>query len=365
MLSAHFLYFFHCLLGDNLKALAKIAKHANWQWLWEKGKLQDFTNLELPKDLASRLSKLKSKFDSDKAQKKLVDESVCLLTSSSKFYPQLLKQIFDPPVLLYAKGKIEVLKTLPMLAIVGTRRMSPYGEQLCRTILSGLKPYNLTIVSGGAFGVDALAQKLAKEFFMPTVTVLGAGLLCPTPASNIQLFHRLSQNGVLLSEYLPDCPAIKYHFPQRNRIISGLSKATLVIEAPLKSGALITADFALNENREVFACPGHILAPNCQGTNWLIKSKGAQLLDTAKDLVDFLALIPKPKPNDCVSSGYNNGQNQPNKLAQTLLSGPKSLDELYLHTKLPLTNLLSELSRLELLGTIQQIGQMYHFIQPT
>lgn len=202
-------------------------------------------------------------------------------------FPALLQEIYDPPVLLYAKGRCDLLNKhsgVKNLAVVGTRKMSAYGAGVLQKMLPELIAADLTIVSGLARGIDAKAHELCLQLNGNTIAVLGSGLDVIYPASHRELAQRISETGLLLSEYFPGTQPQKYHFPQRNRVISGLSRGVLVIEAPQKSGALITAIQALEENREVFAVPGNITSPNSEGCNTLI-ADGAKLIAKPEEIL--------------------------------------------------------------------------------
>ncbi len=194
--------------------------------------------------------------------------------------------IFNPPFLLYLKGEVKK-KDIDALAIVGTRRATTYGKLITRRLARALARKGVTIVSGLARGIDTAAHQGALEVGGRTIAVLGSGIDIIYPGENKKLAEEIAKRGAVVSEYSLGTQPNALHFPQRNRIISGLSKGVLVIEAPLKSGALITADFALEQGREVFAVPGNITSPNSQGTNRLIK-EGAKLVECAEDILEEL-----------------------------------------------------------------------------
>ncbi|TGB00269.1 DNA-protecting protein DprA [Sporolactobacillus shoreae] len=203
-----------------------------------------------------------------------------------RFYPPLLKKIYDPPYLLYTKGNIEYLKSEKILSVVGTRYPSAEAEKVMKQLLVPLIASGWVIVSGMALGVDGLAHKLAMDG--RTVAVLGSGLLYPYPHDHLSLFHELCNRQLVISEYSPYSRPERWRFPERNRIISGLARGTLVVEAKEKSGSLITADQALEQGREVFAVPGSILKSSSAGTNALIQ-QGAKLVMKADDIVEELS----------------------------------------------------------------------------
>lgn len=202
-------------------------------------------------------------------------------------FPFFLKEIPSLPKELYLVGELPPEDKI-YLAVVGTRKFSNYGKEVCEKIIFGLKGYNFVIVSGLALGIDSIAHWLAMENNLPTVAIPGSGLNDKVlhPHSNLKLAKQIVEaGGCLLSEFPPDYPAGLHTFPQRNRIIAGISRGTLIIEAPERSGALITAGFALDFNRDVFAVPGSIFNENSKGTNKLIKM-GAIPVMSAEDILD-------------------------------------------------------------------------------
>lgn len=207
-------------------------------------------------------------------------------------YPVLLRELPDAPKKLYIRGELDPGELC--IAIVGTRHPNVRGLETAYRFAFELAQQGYVIVSGLAFGIDTAAHEgalAASKDGGKTVAVLGTGIENITPRSNCTLAEKIVQcGGAIISEYEPARPGAKYNFPERNRIIAGLSVATIIIEAPQKSGALITADFALDYNREIFAVPGSIYSENSTGTNTLIKNGSAQLVTSTKDVINFLTL---------------------------------------------------------------------------
>jgi len=227
----------------------------------------------------------KENIDIYKEWQKIEKQKIDFIISSDDKYPNLLKEISYSPSSLYIKGKIS--EESPCIAIVGTRKISTYGKLVTEKLVQELTRYNFIIVSGLAYGVDTIAHKTALKNQGKTIAVLGSGLNNIYPYSNTRLSQEIAKHGAIITEYPLEATALRHYFPWRNRIISGLSLATLVIEAPEKSGALITAQFALEQNREVFAIPGSIFNKNSIGTNNLIK-QGAKSVSQIEDILEEL-----------------------------------------------------------------------------
>jgi len=220
---------------------------------------------------------------------KLEKHNIKVITINDDHYPKLLKQIYDPPALLYYKGEWPENINF-CLAVVGSRKYTSYGQQAVEHLVGPLARAGLIIVSGLALGIDALAHMACIKNDGITIGVLGSGIDQIYPATNKYVAEKISSsNGLIISEYPLGTPPLNYHFPQRNRIISGLSVGTLVIEASIKSGAGITAKLALEQGREVFAIPGSIFNPNSEGTNKLIK-EGARPITSPDEIIESLEL---------------------------------------------------------------------------
>jgi DNA processing protein len=202
-------------------------------------------------------------------------------------YPALLKTIYSPPIVLYYRGALSSALQEWNLGVVGTRKPTEYGKAMTEAIVEPIAKANVTIVSGLAYGIDTVAHKTALKAQGKTLAVLAHGLDTIYPPQNRELAEQILVQGALVSEYEPGSKMEKWNFPARNRIISGLSQGVMISEGPLSSGALLTAKFALEQSRDVYAIPGQINIPNAQGPNHLIKN-GAKLITTAEDiLLDF------------------------------------------------------------------------------
>jgi len=244
------------------------------------------------------------------------------LTRRSHGYPPLLAAIHDPPKRLYMRGEGSVgMLSGPAVAIVGTRSCSPYGAQVARRLGRELAAAGATVVSGLARGVDAEAHRGALEAGGPTVAVLGCGIDRDYPRAHAALARRVSEVGLLVSEYEPGVEPAPWRFPARNRIIAGLAGATVIVEARARSGALITADFALEDGREVFAVPGEITSALSRGTNELLRLGAAPLIEP-NDVLAALGLEEAPARLSLRLS------DQASRLRELLADHSASVDEL-------------------------------------
>ncbi len=212
-------------------------------------------------------------------------ETIIKIKNVDRSYPELLSQIADPPQILYCRGNLNLLNKT-CFAVVGTRKLTSYGKEAAQNIVRGLVQAGFVIVSGLAFGIDAVAHQATLDAGGKTIAVLGTPLDQIYPPENSKLAQAILDNdGLIISEYPSGYPGLRINFAIRDRLISGLSKGVVIIEAPEKSGALITAQCALDQNRDVFAIPGNIFSSNSLGPNSLIK-KGAKLVTSAQDILD-------------------------------------------------------------------------------
>ena len=225
----------------------------------------------------------------DKLLHDYTTKNIHLITIFDPSYPSMLRTIYQPPWILFARGDLSLLTTRKRLAVVGSRNATAYGMDAIDYLFPSLIEKKILIVSGLAKGIDAHAHKAAIKMGGKTIGVIAGGFNHLYPKENIKLAEYMMEKHLLLSEYPPDTIPAKWQFPMRNRIISGLSQATLVIEARKKSGSLITADFALNEGRDVFAVPGSIMTPDSDGVHYLIQ-QGAKLVKSSDDILEELGM---------------------------------------------------------------------------
>jgi len=270
--------------------------------------------------------------------------------------PELLRQIHDPPPTLFLRGgaDVEVLWR-PAVAIVGARACSTYGAQVARMLGRELAASGLVVVSGLARGVDGEAHRGALDAGGVTVAVLGCGIDRDYPAAHTELARRICERGLVVSEYEPGVEPAPWRFPARNRIIAGLTAATVIVEARERSGALITADFALEDGREVFAVPGEITSMLSTGTNRLLR-QGATPLTSTEDVLELFGLSPAQGPQAPTLSVAAA------KVLERLAEGAVSADELARATELEPGPLAAGLAELELGGLVAEAEGRYRVV---
>lgn len=282
----------------------------------------------------------------------MTDTSTIAINDST--YPELLRRIADPPELLYCRGNIALLDSF-CIGVVGTRKASDYGRQATADIAGQLASNGVTIVSGLAMGIDSVAHRAALDAKGATIAVFGTGVDDASifPADNVQLARDiLANNGLLLSELPDGTHGQKFTFPRRNRIISGLSRGILVVEADRESGSLITAKCALDQDRDVFAVPGSIYWPRSIGANLLIQ-QGARPVLCASDILESYKLrqIPLPKQNLSTSD-----PTQESILSLLRQNGPMHLDAIVAHTGRETPSVMAAVAMLELRDVIRHQG---------
>jgi len=326
------------LLYRNIKSWAKI-------WRLTEGELKE-TGID--HDTVNNIIYCRKEYDPDR-EVDLVERYRLKITSYlSKDYPGRLTTIDDGPAVIYYRGNLESLNA-PTVAVVGTRKMSPYGRSITESISTSLAESGVTIISGLALGIDSVAHTSAVRLGRPTVAVLGNGLDRIYPSTNTHLAQAIiERGGLLISEYAPGISPLKHHFPMRNRIVAGLSDLTIVVEGPITSGALITARIALGYNRDVGAVPGDINTSRSVGPNYLIQN-GALVVTTADDILSWLDIKSSVKAN--VVSDLSQEEAT---IYQCIESGIVSVDKLVNVSKMSIAKTNSILSSLELKGLIRQ-----------
>ena len=288
-------------------------------------------------------------------------ESRHIVTLDDPRYPPQLLETADPPLLLYGQGRIELLLA-PSLAVVGSRRPTRQGGLDARAFSATLSQAGLTIVSGLALGVDGAAHEGGLDGSASTIAVVGTGLDRVYPRRHLALAHRIAHEGLIVSEYALGTPPLPFQFPARNRIIAGLSRGTLVVEAALQSGSLITAQQAVEAGRDVFAIPGSIHSPLSRGCHALIK-QGARLVDCADDILGELGWGGSAPPVPVGKASAAEPESDADPLLQALGFDPVTLDALVARTGWPAATLNTRLLELELDGQVTRLpGQLFQRI---
>ena len=270
-------------------------------------------------------------------------------------YPTYLDEIYDPPVMLFAQGRRELLTNHQRLAVVGSRKASHYGLRQASTWAESMARQGVVVVSGLAMGIDAAAHEGALAAGGNTLAVLGTGVDVIYPRRNWRLAGRISECGLLLSEFPLGTPAFPGNFPRRNRIVTGLSRATLVIEAALRSGSLISARLAMNEGRDVMAMPGLVTNPQARGCHQLLK-QGALLVESAEDVLNEMGIGALEPVGIATLPSLTAVQQQ---LVVCLEGGARTIDELVFHLNITIDALSVQLMTLEILGVIYSDGGRY------
>lgn len=287
----------------------------------------------------------------------LVSKNIGVILSHSLDYPSLLRQLDNHPLVLYFRGKAAVLHATKPIAVVGTRRATAYGRRATQSIVSELVQQGATIVSGFMYGIDTIAHQVAIDSGGATVAVLGFGFGQMFPSSHSQLFEELlQQQTVFISQFAPNTPANPGNFPARNRLVAGISHATVVVEAALPSGSMITANFALEEGRAVCAVPGPFDNPYSQGTKWLI-NQGATLVVSGKDILLDAGLLSSQENTELCAVPNNQLENLSllqKQLVSLIASGVHLSDELADQLLLSVDQLSFELTQLEIVGIVRR-----------
>jgi len=334
-----------------LKALLEHFGSLDIAW---QASADELRSVGLNEKIIENLLKVRNQVDLERLWEKIESQGIQVVTWEDPIYPRRLKEIDQPPPTLYVRGEL-TLEDEWSIAVVGTRRMTVYGRQVAEEVSRFLASNHVTVVSGLARGVDAVAHQSALQAGGRTIAVLGSGVDTIYPPENRKMAEEICKYGALISEYVPGTQPESTNFPPRNRIISGLSMATVVIEAGETSGALITATFAAEQGREVFAVPGSILAPQSKGTNRLIRD-GARPLLNVEEVLDVLNLEQVQEyrqarlalPADEVEA----------KLMEVLQDEPLSVDEIQYRSGLPVEKVSATLVMMELKGMVRQAGVM-------
>jgi DNA processing protein len=343
-------------IGPNrLRALLDYYGDVASAWQANPGELRA---MGLDKRSVENLVKVRSQLDLEAELNKLEKLNITVFTWDSPDYPELLRNIPDSPPILYLRGALDPQDEWAM-AVVGTRQATAYGKECTQFLVSGLAKNRITIVSGLAYGIDTEAHQTAIRAGGRTIAVLGCGVDIIYPAENKKLAQAIMEHGALVSEYQLGTNPESGNFPRRNRIISGLSLGVLFVEGSFQSGARITADFALEQGRDVFAVPGSILRKSGSGPNHLIQN-GAKLVTQVNDILEELNLTMISQHAEARAIIPENEVEA--TLLKQLSADPIHVDDLGQATGLAAAEIASILTMMELKGMVRQIGGMNYVI---
>jgi DNA processing protein len=333
--------------------LGHLLKHfGSFKKAWDTNRA-GYVSIGFNPKLVEQIVSRKLEIDPPAEYGKLGKHGIEAVLINSSDYPETLKEISAAPPIIYARGNLSALNTTAV-GVVGTRKITNYGKLATEEITAGLVNSGVTIVSGLAFGVDAQALSTAVELGGICIGVLASPLdnQSIAPKSNFQLAEKILERGCLVSEYPLEASVQVQNFPIRNRIIAGLSLGTLVVEGDTDSGALITANYSLEQNREVFAVPGSIFSNVSKGPNNLIK-KGAKLVSSAQDILEELNLDLIPTPKFELNEGSNT---QEQVIMENLTREPIHIDELTRQLNMPASEINATLVMLEMKGRVRNLG---------
>ncbi len=323
----------------------------DWQAAYQAN-INDWIEAGIDKKGIEKWFSQRQKINPDQEIKRIEDLQVEILTYDDPNFPVPLQHISNPPVILLVRGALED-SDWPSLSVVGSRRMTTYGQRAAEKILTPIAQQGITIVSGLAYGVDTLAHQIALQNDARTIAVLGNGIDEIYPKQNQNLAKKIIENGAIISEFLPGTEARPEYFPVRNRIVAGLSQGTLIIEAAAKSGSLITAQYAMDFGREVFAVPGEIFHHQAAGTNQLI-SDGAHLAQNGQSILDAMGIKAQKIPKLQIKLPETGIEHD---ILQHLKTGQaRHIDEVIRDCGFPGTTVSSHLTLMEMKGWIQHLG---------
>lgn len=324
-----------------------------------KASLSDLSQIDgLNIKKAETFLKAREKTNPDKVLDEVIRKGISFLTFEDENYPYMLKQISDPPMVLYFKGDLSLCNLEKTLAVVGSRKASTNAKDVLNKILTELRGTDICVVSGLASGIDTTAHQGALANNLKTIGVIASGFDFVYPTANKDLYKKIEEGGgAIVTEYFPNFQPLQFRFPQRNRIVSGLSYGTLVAEAAIKSGALITANLCLEQGRELMCIPGLVSNPNTEGIYKLLK-QGASMVTCAADILS--ALNWEIKPSEQLKMDFSNFSPEEKKVLNSIEIEPKGFDAISAETGINFNDLLVCLTNLELKGIIKQIeGEKY------
>ncbi len=348
---------FHLIPGIGAAAIARmIEAFGSLSAAWEAD-VAAFVDAGVNQKSATRLIELRSDIDLEREWDRVQKAGVTLLTLLDDAYPAMLREIPSPPPVLYIKGEIRQ-EDETAIGIVGTRRMTRYGNEMARRMSSGLAAAGMTIVSGLARGIDGIAHREAIDAGGRTLAVLGCGVDRIYPSEHRRLSQDVTENGALISQFPLGTAPDAHNFPERNRLISGLSLGVLVVEAPMKSGALITSSYAADHGRTVFAVPGSALSSASEGPHQLLRD-GAVVAATVDDVLQELNL----ERRQAVMENRRmlpDATGDEQEILKTLDGDPRHIDEIAIDTGINISQLSAMLLQMQLKGMVREVGGQHY-----
>lgn len=341
---------------DSTYSIAAYKHFGSIQEAWYAS-IADIANIpEIGYKRAENVASRKKDIDPNQTLDEILSRNLKVITYQDKDYPEALKHITNPPARLFIKGDLKNCNLNKTLGVVGSRKATPYILEILTKLIKDLPANDITIISGMAYGTDTCAHRASLDANLKTIAVLGSGLDNIYPATNKSLFEEIiNGNGAAISEYYPTTAPMAWQFPHRNRIVSGLSQGVILAEGAQKSGALITARLATEQNKELLCIPGQVTNPNTYGPHKLIK-EGAALITSAQDIMDAMdwqaELVLQCQKIDKIKLLDNE-----EKVYKTLSLEPKSIDNIIKETDLSTAELMVILTSLELQGIIKQLPQ--------
>ena len=341
--------------AKRLRALLDVFEDIRSAWVAPAAELID---AGLDRRSLSNLLKLRTELDLEAELKQVQNAGINVLTWEDNGYPANLRQIDAPPPLLFVRGEL-LVEDEWAVAVVGTRRATVYGREVALRLSTDLAQAGVTIVSGLARGIDAVAHDATLKSGGRTLAVMGNGLDTVYPSEHRNLARRITEQGAVLSEYALGVPPEARNFPARNRIISGLSHGVIVVEGRWSSGAVLTAKIALEQGREVFAVPGSILSPSSEGPNRLIK-EGAIPVQSVDDILESLNLTRVAQQIDARQALPSDPVEV--RLLEMLSAEPRHIDEIRREAEMAVSDVSSTLALMELKGMVRQVGGMQYVV---
>lgn len=331
--------------NKKIESILESLEFSSFDELMRSGKLEQFLSTE-------EFHKAEVEFDKlefENSLKNMQNAGIEILTIYSANYPHKLIDLPDRPLVLYAKGDLSLLDKIA-IGVVGTRMPSNYGKIVTEKFAGELARSGIVVISGLCYGVDEIAHKATLEAGGKTIAIVGSGFNNVYPAKNTSLAKEIAEKGLLLSEYTPSFKPKKYTFPRRNRIVAGLSNGILITEAAFKSGTTHTKEFALEYGRDVFAVPGSINSTKSELTNHLIKTAQAECVTTPDDIIDFYGMKKQVQKQKVLEISF-----EEKMILDLLAGGEKDIDELVIKSSIPVAQLNSYLTTLEIRGLIRRL----------